>query len=103
MSEKPIYHPPTVKLEKWHEQKIGCVTDTPGNMRQTNKTGGWRTFRPVVDKEKCNKCGLCWIYCPDACMSEKKDIYEPDLEFCKGCGICAEECGRGAIKMELEG
>jgi len=30
----------------------------------SGKTGSWRVFRPVVDKEKCNVCGLCEMYCP---------------------------------------
>jgi pyruvate ferredoxin oxidoreductase delta subunit len=25
-----------------------------------------------------------------------------DLEFCKGCGICAEVCARNAITMMME-
>jgi 2-oxoacid:acceptor oxidoreductase gamma subunit (pyruvate/2-ketoisovalerate family) len=25
-----------------------------------------------------------------------------DLDFCKGCGLCAEECPSGAIEMEPE-
>lgn len=28
--------------------------------------------------------------------------YEIDLDFCKGCGLCAEECPCGAIEMEPE-
>ena len=28
---------------------------------------------------------------------------EIDLTYCKGCGICAEECPAGAIGMEREG
>ena len=28
------------------------------------QTGSWRVFRPVVDKEKCNECGFCAMYCP---------------------------------------
>jgi len=25
------------------------------------------------------------------------------MEYCKGCGVCAEECPRGAIVMTREG
>ena len=32
---------------------IGCVITTPGNTKN-NKTGSWRTFKPVLDKEKWN-------------------------------------------------
>jgi pyruvate ferredoxin oxidoreductase delta subunit len=65
----------------------------------SGKTGSWRVFRPVVDKEKCNACGLCAMYCPDAAIDEDLEV---DLEFCKGCGICARECPKKAITMERE-
>jgi pyruvate ferredoxin oxidoreductase delta subunit len=65
----------------------------------SGKTGSWRVFRPEVDKEKCNACGLCAMYCPDAAINEELEI---DLEFCKGCGICAHECPKKAIAMKRE-
>jgi len=52
----------------------------------SGKTGSWRVFKPVVDKEKCNACGICAMFCPDAAISEDLVV---DLDFCKGCGICA--------------
>jgi len=66
-------------------------------------TGSWRTSRPVIDQDKCTYCGLCALYCPPQCMINKGDHFEPNLSYCKGCGICAAECARGAITMELEG
>jgi pyruvate ferredoxin oxidoreductase delta subunit len=63
------------------------------------KTGAWRTFRPVIDPEACNQCGLCQLYCPEAAIDENLEI---DYEFCKGCGICANECPKKAIRMEKE-
>ena len=63
------------------------------------KSGSWRTFRPVVDRELCNECGLCRMYCPDGAISVDLII---DLDYCKGCGICAEECPKKAISMVRE-
>ncbi len=63
------------------------------------KTGSWRVFKPVKDEARCNNCLLCWIYCPEACIS--KDI-RIDYDYCKGCGICAVECPRRAIVMVKE-
>lgn len=79
---------------------IGASITDVGNTAR-NKTGGWRTFKPEIEKEKCIKCGNCWIYCPDGCVSNK-DGYEIELDYCKGCGICANECPTGAIEMILE-
>jgi len=63
------------------------------------RTGSWRVFRPVIDPEKCNQCGLCAMYCPDIAIDEELNI---DLSFCKGCGICANECPKKAIMMQRE-
>ena len=65
----------------------------------SGKTGSWRAFKPVVDKERCNACGICAMFCPDAAISEDLVV---DLDFCKGCGICAHECPKKAISMERE-
>jgi pyruvate ferredoxin oxidoreductase delta subunit len=65
----------------------------------SGKTGAWRTFRPVIEPDKCSKCGLCSLYCPEGAISEDLEI---DYDFCKGCGICAEECPKKAIRMERE-
>jgi len=66
-------------------------------------TGSWRTARPVLDKEKCNYCGLCALYCPPQCMRDMDDHFIPDYDFCKGCGVCAKACPRDAIVMGPEG
>jgi pyruvate ferredoxin oxidoreductase delta subunit len=69
----------------------------------TYLTGDWKTYKPVRDPQKCTKCLLCVLLCPDGAIhwkKEKGDI-EFDLNFCKGCGICANECPADAIKMEI--
>lgn len=69
-----------------------------------NDTGAWKTFRPVVDREECIKCYICWKFCPEPCISIDEETGYPvvDLGHCKGCGICAEECPKNCIEMELE-
>jgi len=83
----------------WKDIEVGNVITEAGNA-SLRRTGDWRTERPVMDKEKCNKCALCWLYCPDGAMKLLEDgYYEPDLFYCKGCGICAKVCRREAITM----
>ena len=86
----------------WHELTVGNVIVEPGNAREY-KTGDWRSMHPVFDKARCIKCGVCWMFCPDNSVVQGEDgVYGPDLDFCKGCGICARECWPGAIRMEEE-
>ena len=66
-------------------------------------TGNWRIFRPVIRKENCKKCLLCWLYCPDGVIRVDEEGYpEINYHFCKGCGICANECPAKAIEMMEE-
>ncbi len=79
----------------------GAVTDPKTTL--VNKTGSWRSERPVIDHEKCVKCGKCETFCPDMAVKETDEgKVEVDLEYCKGCAICAEECPVNAIVMEKE-
>jgi 2-oxoacid:acceptor oxidoreductase delta subunit (pyruvate/2-ketoisovalerate family) len=66
------------------------------------KTGEWRFQKPVILREKCTRCGICFVFCPTNAIREREEVYEADLETCKGCGICANECHAGAITMEVE-
>jgi NADPH-dependent glutamate synthase beta subunit-like oxidoreductase len=50
----------------------------------------------------CNLCGACWAFCPEAAMHIGGERYTVDLDYCKGCGICAEECPRGVIALAEE-
>jgi len=86
----------------WREIKVGCVITEAGNAAEY-RTGDWRSDRPIWDKEKCIKCGICYIYCPEAAVVEDEEGYfSADLYYCKGCGICAAECWTGAISMVEE-
>ena len=83
----------------WKKHPAGAVIKDPGNSRSF-KTGGWRTFRPVRDEEKCSQCLICFVYCPDSAILIKNErVVGIDYDFCKGCGICAAECPLDAIQM----
>lgn len=89
--------------ETWKEYNIGGIVFDAGNATSF-KTGAWRSLRPIWDNSKCIKCGLCYLYCPEGCVQEdEQGFFKADLDFCKGCGICAHECWPRAIKMIEEG
>ncbi|MCS7298604.1 MAG: 4Fe-4S binding protein [Spirochaetia bacterium] len=74
-----------------------------GSTALNNKTGGWRTFKPVLSRDKCVDCMICWIYCPDDSIVVKDGkMIGFDYEYCKGCRVCANVCPRSAIEMVSE-
>jgi 2-oxoacid:acceptor oxidoreductase delta subunit (pyruvate/2-ketoisovalerate family) len=52
----------------------------------------------------CTACDNCYVFCPDAAVTpdRRTGTYAIDLTHCKGCGICAAECPRGAITLVPE-
>jgi len=60
-----------------NRQRLAMSKPTLG---AAGKTGTWRVFKPVVDKDKCNQCGLCEMYCPDSAIDADLNV---DLMFCK--------------------
>jgi 2-oxoacid:acceptor oxidoreductase delta subunit (pyruvate/2-ketoisovalerate family) len=83
------------------EYTIGAVITKPGSSKMT-KTGSWRTFKPIVDAEKCVKCGICTKVCPEGCIILGVKSSEVNYDYCKGCGICANECPKKAITMIID-
>ena len=52
----------------------------------------------------CFECDNCYGVCPDNAVIKlgPGNGYEINLDYCKGCGICAQECPCGAIQMAPE-
>ncbi len=66
-------------------------------------TGSWRQFRPVLQPEKCTRCWLCFVWCPEAAISLDLSEYPVvDYDVCKGCLLCAHECPTHAFTVEKE-
>ena len=56
------------------------------------KTGSWKNKYPVHDSVG---------YCPENCIKQKDGILtDIDLDYCKGCGVCAKVCPFKAIEMK---
>ena len=52
----------------------------------------------------CFECDNCYGLCPDNAVIKLApgERYEIDYDYCKGCGICMQECPCGAIEMVPE-
>ncbi len=56
----------------------------------------------------CLACDNCWTLCPDNAVIKTQELasdgshYLFDLDYCKGCGLCAQECPTGYIQMVPE-
>jgi pyruvate ferredoxin oxidoreductase gamma subunit len=67
-------------------------------------TGVWRTLRPVIDYEHCNRCSwVCSTLCPDSAIKVEAD-HTPriDYDHCKGCMVCVAVCPPHAIRAVPE-
>lgn len=88
------------------EIPLGGIIPSNGN-GFLNKTGTWRTQRPIFHEERCTQCLLCWLHCPDdSILLEGGKVVGIDADHCKGCGICSVECGskpEKAMTMEQGG
>ncbi len=67
------------------------------------RTGLWRTLRPVIDYERCNKCWwVCSTFCPDGAIAVNEGQPVIDYDHCKGCMVCVAQCPPHAIEAVSE-
>ncbi len=101
------------KLLSMEKLSIGCVAPPGGSLE--NKTGAWRSMRPVFKKTDCIGCRACELVCPEGCVFEiegethanpktGREVGNRDFDpdYCKGCGMCAVECPVDDIDMVME-
>jgi len=67
-------------------------------------TGLWRTMRPVIDYQRCNRCWwVCSTFCPDGAINVTAGNYpQIDYDHCKGCMVCVTQCPPHAISSVPE-
>ena len=116
-------HPARAGVVDFDELNPWYYADAPRALRpQLDRVRRESTFDEVVggldestakfEARRCLSCGNCFAcdncygVCPDNAVIKLDEPgpyrYEIDLDFCKGCGLCAEECPCGAIEMEPE-
>jgi NADPH-dependent glutamate synthase beta subunit-like oxidoreductase len=114
-------HPPQPELASFEMLNVWYYTDAPKTVapqldairRQSTfdeVTQGLDETNALFEARRCLSCGNCfgcdncYGVCPDNAVLkiDEADGYAFDLDYCKGCGICVEECPCGAIKMEPE-
>ncbi|MGE4092735.1 MAG: 2-oxoacid:acceptor oxidoreductase family protein [Candidatus Binatia bacterium] len=67
------------------------------------QTGNWRQFRPVFHEERCTRCWVCFVRCPEAAITlDDQDYPRVNYEECKGCLLCVHECPVHAYTVEKE-
>ncbi len=89
-------------------QKLG-INSRRSEFREVNL--GFKLETALEEVQRCFHCGVCnmcdncYVFCPDIAVSRKagdKGGYDIAFDYCKGCGICVNECPRSAMIMEKE-
>lgn len=93
---------------------VDCDVDAPNLHLWLGEKENWDSVkkvstieRPVIDPDKCNRCGKCVDICqfgalsfqPDGLNSLNPSGLEINNFFCEGCGACEVVCPKKAIKM----
>jgi len=123
LSGKTFEHQPSPDVIAFDELNPWYYSDAPRTMRPQLETarrastfdevvGGLDESNALFEARRCLSCGNCFAcdncygVCPDNAVIKLDEpgpyAYEIDLDFCKGCGLCAAECPCGAIEMTPE-
>jgi len=118
LSGAEFVHPPVPDLVGYEDLNTWYYADAPATVApQLDLIRRQSTFDEVVlgldadnalfEARRCLSCGNCfgcdncYGVCPDNAVLkvDSGDGYAFDLDYCKGCGLCAVECPCGAIEM----
>jgi 2-oxoacid:acceptor oxidoreductase delta subunit (pyruvate/2-ketoisovalerate family) len=69
-----------------------------------DETNALYEARRCLSCGNCFECDNCYGVCPDNAVIKlgSGNRFKFNYDFCKGCGLCAQECPCGAIVMEPE-
>jgi NADPH-dependent glutamate synthase beta subunit-like oxidoreductase len=115
--EKPAAHEPATaeNLNPWYYSDAPKTIRPKLDMLRRQSTfdevqGGLAEDNALFEARRCLSCGNCFEcdncygVCPDNAVVKlgpgKRFAFNYD--YCKGCGVCVEECPCGAIKLEPE-
>ncbi len=67
-----------------------------------HRPGETEVFGPVIELERCTRCGICDIFCPGDIIFMDVMTNLPVVEYpeeCFFCGICERECPEKIVKL----
>ncbi len=93
--------PATVRPVLEAVRRVENFEEVVGGLDETNAL---YEARRCLSCGNCFECDTCYGVCPDNAViklgSGKR--FKFDYDYCKGCGLCAQECPCGAIEMVAE-
>ena len=114
---KPEAHEPATfsRLNTWYYTDADASKQPLLNLVRRRSSfdeivGGLDADTALLEARRCLSCGNCfncdncYAVCPDSAVIKlgPGKRYAINYDYCKGCGLCAEECPCGAIDMVRE-
>lgn len=88
-----------MSLKKWNELTAGGINLDAGNSIKTFTGSSRYGKKPKFNADTCINCFFCWVFCPEnAIITNSEKIDGINYDYCKGCGICVNEC---PVKQDL--
>ena len=89
--------------ETWQEINPGCMVFRRGSAADYH-TGSWRAKKPLWENREMHQVRCLLYLLPRGVhyRDTQDGFFEANLDYCKGCGICAHECWPKAIVMVNE-
>jgi len=93
--------------EKTKIVAVDCDVDAPNLSIWLNEDKNWQNIKKIststkaiIDRNKCDNCGLCVKECRFSAMKIVNRELEINPFLCEGCGVCKIVCPKNAIRLE---